>query len=252
MIYSLFPENSPEKAFCEAGLFEEIDKWKRANQDSGIKKYHNDMLTDEEYSEQLNNYNIMKVTEDYSEYKQAFYRLCHFCHVVPRGLVVTKLEFKKGKNNKNTIHMEYSYNTKRIQLPEDIVLYHISKTPGITQLEPAFKGKSERGYLYEKPRVYFTIKRKMPKAMADYGHNVKMHMYMCKNKFKNVFVDPLLWGYVSGAVYVETNKPIPVQEIDPKTAEILKSKNDNLNEEAFDFDHFFGFITEHGLLLAEE
>ena len=250
MIYQS-PGSFEEQCFCEEGLFGEIEKWNRANQDPGIKKYKNTMLTDEEYREQYNNLNIMQITDDYPEYKQAFTRLCYFCHIVPRGVIIRKIEIKKGKNNKNSLYMEYTYNTKRIDLPEGTVLYHVSSVAGIKELNPAFKGKT--GYFYDKPRVYFTIRRKMPKAMADYKGNVKMHMYMCKQKLRNVFVDPLLWGYASGAVYVESNKPIKVEEIDPKTAEVLKKRNDDaLNENTnFNTDSFVGFATMYGSIPVE-
>jgi hypothetical protein len=71
----------------------------------------------------------------------------------------------------------------------------------------------------------------------------------------------MLWGYVSGAVYVETNKPLKVEEItDKDKAAKIKEKNDNafkentLLEEAegeipFDLDHFFSFVNENGLII---
>lgn len=250
MIYSLIPPDSPEMTFHEIGIFDEIEKWNRANQDSQIKKYKNNMLTDEEYESVKYNLNIMRIAYDYKEYKDAFNRFCYFCHIVPRGVILTKYELKKGKDNKHSLYVEYTYNTKRIDLPAGTILYHMSRTAGIKELIPQFRGKSDRGYMYEKPRVYFTIRKKMPKAMADYKGGEKMHMYTCKGNFKNVFVDPLLWGYASGAVYVESNKPIKVEEIDPKTAKILSNNYESIDE-SFDFDKFFGFVTENGLILAE-
>ena len=42
----------------------------------------------------------------------------------------------------------------------------------------------------------------------------KMHKYECKQDIKEVYVDPLVWnGNLQGAVYVETNNPIPVEEM---------------------------------------
>ena len=54
----------------------------------------------------------------------------------------------------------------------------------------------------------------MPKFLADYGVAEKMHKYECKQDIKEVYVDPLVWnGNLQGAVYVETNNPIPVEEM---------------------------------------
>ena len=93
-------------------------------------------------------------------------------------------------------------------------LYHISKVEGIKELIPVFRGKSATGYMYDKPRIYFTIHKEMPKFLADYGVAEKMHKYECKRDIKEVYVDPLVWnGNLQGAVYVETNNPVPVEEM---------------------------------------
>jgi hypothetical protein len=93
-------------------------------------------------------------------------------------------------------------------------LYHISKVAGIKELIPAYRCKSAKGYLYESPRVYFTIHKEMPKFLADYKWYENMHKYVSKVDFKEVYVDPLVWnGKIQGAVYVESYKNIPVEEM---------------------------------------
>ena len=142
-----------------------------------------------------------------------------------------------------------------MELPEGATLYHMSKVDGIKELIPVFRGKSAKGYMYDKPRIYFTVKKNMPKLMADYGAGEKTNMYVCKENIKYAFVDPLLWGHISGAVYVETNKPIKVDQINDKDkAAELKRKNDEALEESteFDFEDFFSFVNENGLILNEE
>lgn len=250
MIYSNEYILVADDALLESGFFEEIDKWKAANQDSSIKKYRNNMLTEEEYDKMKTCIDIMKETEDYDEYKKAFNRFCYFCHIVPRGVILVKYDLKKGKENHNSLHVDYSYNTKRMQLPEGVTLYHMSKVDRIKELIPFFRGKSVKGYMYDKPRIYFTIKKNMPKIMADYKAKEKMHMYICKEKIKYAFVDPLLWGYASGAVYIETDKPIKVDEVNDNKE--IKEKNDKaLKEQEFDLDNFLDFVTENGLILDE-
>ena len=131
-----------------------------------------------------------------------------------------------------------------MKLPEGTTLYHMSKVDRIRQLLPFFRGKSAKGYMYDKPRIYFTIRKNMPKIMADYKANEKMHIYECKEKINYAFVDPMLWGHVSGAVYVETDKPIEVEEV-------KKNKESIKESEEIDFENLFNFVTENGLILDE-
>jgi hypothetical protein len=54
----------------------------------------------------------------------------------------------------------------------------------------------------------------MPKFLADYKWYEKMHKYECKANVNEIYVDPLVpVGAIQGALYVETNKPIPVEEM---------------------------------------
>jgi hypothetical protein len=54
----------------------------------------------------------------------------------------------------------------------------------------------------------------MPKFLADYSPTEKVHKYECKENIRDVYVDPLVWnGKIQGAVYVESYKNIPVEEM---------------------------------------
>lgn len=213
-------------SICESNLLPQFDdQWSMSSQVQRIQKFKSTKLTDDEYKRMKSCIDIMTSTEDYTEYKKAFDRFCYFCHVVPRGVIIRNYSIKKGKEkDHNTLSMEYAYNTRKISLDGDAKLYHMSKTDGITELNPYFRGKSERGYLYDKPRIYFTIKKNMTRLMADYKPTTKMHMYECKENIKYVYVDPLLPSKIfSGAVYVETTKPIKVEKINPKDKNISES-----------------------------
>jgi hypothetical protein len=89
----------------------------------------------------------------------------------------------------------------------------MSKIGGIKALEPTFRGKSERGYLYDKPRIYFTINKNLPKLAADYALTEKMYKYKCLENIKYVYVDPLIRNRLMGAVYIETDSPVPVKSL---------------------------------------
>jgi hypothetical protein len=191
-----------------------MKKWKTSNQNHAKSVFKNNNLEEYEYQRLMDDWHIMRSTEDYKEYKKAFNDLCDFCHIVPKGTIICKCEIKSGKtDNTNSIYLEYSENTKKIKLPEGLKLYHISKVAGIKELIPAFRGKSVKGYLYDKPRVYFTIHKKMPKFLADYKSSTKITYYEAQQEIKEAFIDPLVWGKLYGAIYIETTHPVPVKEV---------------------------------------
>ena len=192
-----------------------IKNWKTSNEDHRLNTFKSSTLSNEDYEMLKEVFDNLHTVESYSEYKKNFDELCKYCHIVPDGVIITKHVLTKGKGeNDNSILVEYSANTKKITLPDDCRLYHMSKVANIKELEPFFRGKSERGYLYDKPRIYFTIRRFMPKLAADYGVTAKVHKYICMEDIKEVYVDPLVWSNVAGAVYIETNNSVKVEEVD--------------------------------------
>lgn len=230
-------KTTPVKEECEYDYFEEsvltdflgnLKQWKTSNQAHSKKVFKNNSLTDKEYDKLSELIDIMTHEEDYSEYKKAFDKFCRFCHIVPRGTIITKYDLKKGKEDEHSIYVEYSENTKKIQIPSDLALFHLSSVKGIKELKPFFRGKSQKGYLYDKPRIYLTVNDKMPKVLADYKVTDNVHKYKVKSSIKSAYVDPLVWLNVQGALYIETNDPVPVEEINakPQYIEDETSKHD--------------------------
>jgi len=191
------------------------NNWKTTCKGMGNHEFDSDCLTDEEYERAKKDIEIIKKVKDnqYDKYKQAFRDLCDIAHIVPDGVIIVSYKLSKGKTDNNNLYIEYNYNTKKIELPEDVHLFHMSKVANITKLEPRFKGKSVKGYLYDKPRIYFSIYQNMPKTMADYSPFQKVHYYKALKEIKEVYVDPLVKPILMGAVYIETNTPIPVEEV---------------------------------------
>lgn len=219
---SSLPGNSDE--YIEEGIGQVVKQslnrdWQLSNQDSKLityKKFKSNTLTEEEYEDMLDTLKTLRKCETYREYKPAFEKLCKFCHIVPDGTVIRKIQIKSGsEKDRNYMYVEYAYNTRKIKLEDGQKLFHVSKIDGIQKLTPFFRGKSERGYLYYKPRIYLTVYKKMPKIMADYGAKTKMHHYEVTGNVSEVYVDPLLPYGAQGAVYVETNSPIPVKKFTP-------------------------------------
>ena len=180
---------------------------------SSAKNSFSGNLSDEEYKDMKEIFSILHKSEDYNEYKKAFEKLCKFCHIAPAGTIITKHEITGNDNSGYKLNIEYSYNNKKVSLPPEVALYHQSKVDNIHELIPTFRGKSEKGYLYYKPRVYFTIRQSLPKISTDYAFGTKLHTYICMKNIKDVYVDPLLNSSINGAVYVETSAKIPVKKL---------------------------------------
>ena len=236
-----------------------IKKWKTSNEANRIKKFKSTSLSEEEYNQMKDCIERMRTEEKYQNYKKAFDEFCKFCHIVPDGVIIKTYTLSKNKDGDTyTLEVDYSENTKKITLPEGTELYHLSKVDGIKELIPQFRGKSAKGYLYDKPRVYLTIRKNMPKFLADYKANETVYKYKVTQPIREVYVDPLVYTNLQGAVYVETNTPIPVEEL--KQENIVKKvvstvtgqNREEPKNESFDFDEFYEFVTEFGMIPVDE
>ena len=146
------------------------------------------------------------------------------------------MKLQKKGNDKNIFMFEYSANQKKIQIPSDSALYHISNVHDIKELVPQFRGKSAKGYLYSYPRVYFSIRKKMPKIFADYTKkDNKLSKYVVRENIRTAFVDPLIWLYPQGAVYIETRFPIKVDKVIEE-----KPVKECVFESVDDFANYYG------------
>ena len=262
-----------ENYLINEGFFEEMDNWKTSNQNHSIQKFKSTTLSDDDYDMVRALIRQIKESDTYKKYKEAFDKFCAFIKIVPDGVIFKKYELKQGKEGgKHSLEVEYSSNTRKIKLPEGAILYHMSTNSDIKELIPQFRGKAVKGFIYDKPRVYFTIRKKMPRFLADYKLREKLYTYVCMEDIKEAYVDPLVWGHLYGAVYVETDKPIKVKlvtkevekELKERQAKMEKSEgyestvtDDKEEKEVkesgeFNFDDFFTFVTENGFNVAEE
>ena len=195
-------------------------KWSTSSDKSRPKDFKSSSITDEEYMRLKEVFKVLREeTEDYAKYKRAFNSLCKACHIVPDGTIITKYKLTKSKEeDKNILEVSYAYNTKAITLPAGTKLYHQTVVKGIKELIPRWKlrGKNEGGYLCDKPRVYLTMSKSLPRISTDNKLNTKLYSYEVITTPTKVFVDPLLPDVFQKAVYVETMNPIPVRPVDNK------------------------------------
>lgn len=194
-------------------------KWATSSDKSRkLKEFKSSSISDEEYMRLKQVFSVLKTeTEDYAKYKRAFNSLCKACHIAPDGTIITKYKLTKSKEeDKNILEVSYTYNNKAITLPAGTKLYHQTVVKGIKHLIPRWKlrGKNEGGYLCDKPRVYLTMSKSLPRISTDNKLNTKLYSYEVVNTPTKVFVDPLLPDVFQKAVYVETTDPIPVKAIE--------------------------------------
>ena len=203
-----------------------MQKWKTSNKGSPKQTFENDDLSDDEFDMLRECMLRMKDSDNYNEYKQFFSKLCRFCHILPTGTVLYEVSLTENTNkidgkNRHTIKVIYAYNTKKIQIPQDATLYHMSKVQGIKALNPTFRskefaktGSSRTQYFYSSPRVYLTLNKIMIKWFADYDWNETVYKYVVDKPIKEAYVDPLVNGFLNRAIYVETSTPIKVLPIE--------------------------------------
>lgn len=198
-------------------LIQESDSNWRLQEDSKKRKiFESSNVLENDYQRLNDLIRIMRTCKGYAEYKRAFDEFCNYCHINSNGTILTDIVIRSGKtDDTNYIKVEYSYNTRPVKLPEGSKLYHMSSLGGLTELQPFFRGKSAKGFLYDKPRIYLTTKIKMPKFAADYKSNESVHKYEVTQDVSTLqlFVDPLLANKMFAAIYVETTRPIKCKEI---------------------------------------
>ena len=193
-------------------------KWHTSSDKVKIKDFKSSSISDEDYMMLKKVIQVLKEeTEDYAKYKRAFNSLCKACHLVPDGTIITKYKLTKSKEeDKNILEVSYAYNTKAITLPADTKLYHQSVVSGIKELIPRWKlrGKNNGGYLCDKPRVYLTMSKSLPRISTDNKLTGRLYTYEVLKTPTSVYVDPLLPDTFQKCVYVESNSPIPVKQIE--------------------------------------
>lgn len=185
----------------------------------------------------------------YNQYKPLFKKLCYYGGVDTSGILLKRPVLKKGKDGKNTFIFTYTRNRKPITISSESGLYHQTRVKLTnTELKPFFRGKADKGYLYEKPRIYFSLAKNMSRFCADYKRSeANIYKYRVLENITVAFVDPLVWSYPQGAVYVETDQPINVQLIAKEEKNV---KQESVEE--FELNDLEEFMKENGLIEYNE
>lgn len=220
-LYHLVPDSMRETDVIEEGVVKDVKfsaEWLSSTKDKGKKKAVLNHVTKTELKEIQNLVLKMRKAQSYAEYKPLFKQFTKTFHIPERGTIICDHLISDDDRGGVKITITYSNNTNKIRLPEGTSLYHITMAEGLTELRPQFRGKATTGYMYDKPRIYFSVKKTIPKIVADYRgtSSSKLHKYVAVNAPREVYVDPIVWAPFQGAVYVETDKPIKVEEVGVK------------------------------------
>lgn len=163
--------------------------------------------------------NRLHHTNSFHEYSSYFKKFCDKLHIPDKDVVVTKCKFKGNNKDGYSADVGYATSPIRVIIPQGYSCYHKTTQNGLKELKPFYCGKSAMGYIYDKPRIYFTIKKNMNNFAADISvfkgkkADQKTHLYVIDEPVRTAYIDPLLKTYMFGAFYIETDVPVKVKQI---------------------------------------
>lgn len=169
----------------------------------------------------------MRNDVDFSGYKKAYKEFTKIIGIPSEHINIRYITWSNDGKDKWSCKLTYRYNEKHFKLPEGYELYHMSPMDGLKYLYPTFKGKrigedrkphmNGTGELYSNPRVFFSIRKEVSPLVAGLKSSktdVKRHLYRAaENLNGRVYVDMTMTPFVAGAIYVETDSPIRVVQI---------------------------------------
>lgn len=202
-----------------------IPDFVKIEKNRGINRFVNIVNISDNMFEILNSHiKTMREALTFPEYKSALNAFKSILKL-PDACTINAISKEHGKDpDSNKIHFYYTQDAKPIP-NKNYQLLHSTVTDNITQLIPAWK--SNDGYFYNSPRVYFAtmpvdrmghrLNEKDGKLSGfdlNTGHNTTMHVYTPSIEFNKVCADTTLSNFRKiGSVYIETETPIPVTQL---------------------------------------
>ena len=176
---------------------------------------------------------VCKEELTWHEYRMAFIQLCKFFGLPNKGVVIEWLEFQNKGNEGRAISCRYSKGIARVNIPDNIKLTHFSPVNGLTELEPSFRSKTKGKFLYDSPRVYFTVKEKLNPFKFGIDAKVTRVCYQTVEYIPIAYIDPTYILFKDRCCYVDTEKPIKVQRVGETSGKNILSgiKYDKKKEE---------------------
>ena len=148
----------------------------------------------------------------YSAYKRSFNAICKFVGLPNDSVILENVVFKKDDKDKDQdiIAVKYSKGKVKVTIPEGIQLIHTTPATGIKELIPSFKSKIAGKYMYPTRRVFFSCIKPIAATQAGL-EGKKLVRFTPKERITTAYIDPTYSEFSSNSVYVETERPIPVE-----------------------------------------
>ena len=196
----------------------------KTSTNNGVISKKQTMKSEQEANEIKSLYEKICSVKSYQEYKPLYDEL------------MRKLKIPSGSNIEGiSVHgniIQYQY----VKNPNEKIpiggrkLYHISNNDGLTQIIPSFK--TNAGVLFSEPRIYAHVNVPLDR----YGNKIKenkdgfrlfdpnTYVYELQGNISTAYRDPEMGRT---AVFIKTDKPMPVKKIDYK--EFEKSKMEDID-----------------------
>lgn len=148
----------------------------------------------------------------YSAYKRSFNAICKFIGLPNDSVILENVVFKKDEKDKDQdiIAVKYSKGKVKVTIPDGIQLIHTTPAAGIKELIPSFKSKVAGKYMYPTRRVFFSCIKPIAATQAGL-EGKKLVRFTPKERITTAYIDPTYSEFSSNSVYVETERPIPVE-----------------------------------------
>lgn len=233
----------PELVVEDLGIFESVnfindakqafkdvmdlrDQWKAVS-DSFVKHKWIYRYIDDKQKESLEKHyaNITDNDVSYGTYRRSFKYIAKFMGLPSDKIIIENIEFKKDKKDKEQweISLKYSKGLARVKIPEGIALVHVSPIAGLSHLTPSFRSKTKGKYLYPSKRVFFTVIKNIRKNQAGL-EGKRIYKYTPRSNYMYAYIDPTYSDFGSGSIYIETDQPIPVINVESGLSTLFKKK----------------------------
>lgn len=168
----------------------------------------------------------------YSDYKRSFRYICNFMGIPYKIVIIENMTFTKDKVDKDQweIALKYSKGLAQVIIPDGVRLIHVSPVHNIKELIPTFRSKTKGKYMYPSKRVFFTVGKDIKPTKAGL-EGKKTCRYTPKEDIKTAYIDPTYADFSSGAVYVDTDRDIPVETYEHKMEKIFNDIKSKLGKE---------------------
>lgn len=200
------------------------DQWKAVS-DLFVKHKWIYRYIDDKQKESLEKHyaNLTDDNVSYSTYKRSFKYIAKFMGLPDDKIIIENILFKKDKKDKDQweISIKYSKGLAKVKIPEGVSLIHISPVSNIGELIPSFRSKVKGKYMYPSKRIFFTVVKNIQKNQAGL-EGKKTFRYTPKHNYEYAYIDPTYADFSSGSIYIETDAPIPVMNIENKLYNLFK------------------------------